>query len=65
LGFKFKRTRNGEPRGRETVENGEVVEVETGMNEAMQDQTQPEQRGGGEKEWYSGGHNTGQRTGKQ
>jgi hypothetical protein len=34
----FKRTRNGEPRGRETSENEEVVEVETGMNEATQDQ---------------------------
>jgi hypothetical protein len=26
----FKRTRNGEPRGRETAENEEVVEMESG-----------------------------------
>jgi hypothetical protein len=39
----FKRMRNGEQRDSETVEK--VVEVETGGNEAVQDQTQAEQRG--------------------
>jgi hypothetical protein len=46
----FKRTRNGEQqRDRETAENEEVVEVETGNNDTTQDQTQTEQRAGAER----------------
>jgi hypothetical protein len=41
----FKRMRNGEQRDRETAENEEVVEVETGNRNTTQDQTQTEQRG--------------------
>jgi hypothetical protein len=42
----FKRTRNGEPRDRGTAGNEEVVEVETGRNEAIQD-TGPNADGAG------------------
>jgi hypothetical protein len=41
----FKRMRSGEQRDKETAENEEVVEVETGNSDTTQNQTQAVQRG--------------------